>query len=83
LLVAILATGTLAFTGHAYEEMAADKLTEVDVRNTLRGGTVRPGEFANGTWRYRVETQMMAAVVAFRSETYAVVVTAWRFKNRK
>lgn len=78
LLVAIFATGTLSFTKHAQEEMAKDNLTEIDVRNTLRGGTARPGELVSGTWRYRVETARMAAVVAFRSETHAVVVTAWR-----
>ena len=38
-------------------------------------------ELERGTWRYRVETQRMAAVVAFRAETHAVVVTAWRFKS--
>jgi hypothetical protein len=81
LLVSLLATGTLSFTKHAYEEMAKDNLTEIDVRNTLRGGTVRPGELVNGTWRYRMETSRMAAVVTFRSATHAVVVTAWRFKT--
>jgi hypothetical protein len=35
LLVALLATGILSFTRHAYEEMAKDNLTEIDVRNTL------------------------------------------------
>lgn len=80
LLVAILARGVLSFTKHAYEEMANDKLTEIDVRNTLRGGKARSGEMERGTWRYRVETSRMAAVVAFRSESHAVVVTTWRFK---
>lgn len=70
LLVALLAAGLLSFTKHAYEEMAKDNLTEIDVRNTLRGGTVRPGELVN-----------MAAVVTFRSATHAIVVTAWRFKT--
>jgi hypothetical protein len=78
LLVAILGEGILAFTRHAYEEMAKDDLTEVDVRNTLKGGAARPGELVSGTWRYRVETNRMAAVVAFRSATHVVVVTAWR-----
>lgn len=81
LLVELRATGILSFTKHAYEEMAKDNLTEIDVRNTLRGGTVRPGELVSGTWRYRVETSRMAAVVTFRSATHAVVVTAWRFKT--
>ena len=81
LLVGLLSEGTLAFTKHAYDEMANDKLTEIDVRNTLRGGTIRPGELVSGTWRYRAETNRMAAVVAFRSASHAVVVTAWRFKG--
>jgi hypothetical protein len=81
LLVRLLATGILAFTKHAYEEMAKDNLTEIDVRNTLRGGRVRPGELVSGTWRYRVETSRIAAVVTFRAAAHAVVVTAWRFKT--
>jgi hypothetical protein len=67
LLLAMLSGGLLAFSKHAYEEMAKDNLTEVDVRNTLRAGTVRPGELERGTWRYRVETSRMAAVVTSRS----------------
>jgi hypothetical protein len=81
LIVAILASGTLSFSKHAYEEMEKDNLTEVDVRNTLRSGIVRPGELEKGSWRYRVETSRMAAVITFRSQDYAVVVTAWRLKN--
>jgi hypothetical protein len=81
LLVVVLAKGVLSFTKHAYEEMANDNLTEIDVRNALRAGAARPGEMERGTWRYRVETSRMAAVVAFRSELHAVVVTAWRFKT--
>ncbi|HEX3481609.1 MAG TPA: DUF4258 domain-containing protein [Kofleriaceae bacterium] len=81
LLVSLLAAGTLAFTKHAYEEIAKDNLTEIDVRNTLKGGMARPGELVSGTWRYRVETSRMAAVVTFRSATHAIVVTAWRFRT--
>ena len=76
LLVELLAGWILSFTKHASEEMGKDNLTEIDVRNTLRGGTVRPGELVRGTWRYRVETSRMAAVVTFRSATHALVVTA-------
>ena len=82
LLVAILETGTLGFSKHALEEMAKDALTEVDVRNVLRGGTAREGELISGTWRYRVETKRIAVVITFRSDTWSVVVTAWRFKER-
>lgn len=82
LLEAIMKQGKLAFSGHALDEMKKDDLTEVDVRNTLRGGVVKPGEPLAATYRYRVETSRMAAVVAFRSETHAVVVTAWRIQSR-
>lgn len=81
LLVKILSTGLLAFTKHAQEEIAKDNLTEVDIRNTLRAGTARPGELECGTYRYRVMTTRIAAVVAFRSDTHAVVVTAWRLRS--
>ncbi len=53
-------------------------MTTVDAVNVLRGGVVRPGEFENGTWRYRVQTRRMTVVVAFRSTTELTVVTAWR-----
>lgn len=58
--------------------MLADDLTTVDCENVLRGGVVRPGEYEHGTWRYRVETSRVTVVVAFRSESEIVIVTAWR-----
>ncbi len=58
--------------------MAKDGLAEIDVVNVLRGGVVEPGEWENGSWRYRVRTSRIAVVAAFRSETMLVVVTAWR-----
>lgn len=74
----ILQTGRFTYTKHSKEEMSADRLTTVDCENVLRGGVVRPGEYENGTWRYRVETSRVTVVVAFRSENELVVVTAWR-----
>ncbi len=74
----ILQAGRLTYSRHAKEEMLADRLTTVDCENVLRGGVVRPGEFEQGTRRYRVETSRVAVVVAFRSEQELVVVTAWR-----
>lgn len=78
LLRRVLQNGMLVFTGHARREMANDGLAEIDVRNALRGGHVDFEEEVSGTWRYRVKTQRMVVGVAFRSETEAVVVTAWR-----
>ncbi len=72
--------GTINFSKHGREEMTKDRLEEIDVVNVLRGGTVEPGEWEHGSWRYRVRTARMAVVVAFRSKTLLVVVTAWRFQ---
>ena len=78
LLREILASGILTFSGHAKNEMAKDNLTEVDVRNTLKGGRPQAGEFENRSWRYGILTSKIGVVIAFRAETWAVVVTAWR-----
>lgn len=80
LIVPSLKDGTINFSKHGREEMTKDRLEEIDVVNVLRGGTVEPGEWEHGSWRYRVRTARMAVVVAFRSKTLLVVVTAWRFQ---
>lgn len=77
----IIENGSLSFSRHAEEEMVKDELTMVDTTNVLRGGVVDPGEFENGSWRYRVRTARIAVIVAFRSEAELRVVTAWRFKS--
>lgn len=76
----ILLTGQVTFSRHALEEMVADDLTTVDCENILRAGVIRPPEFERGTWRYRVETNRMAIVIAFRSRREFIMVTAWRKK---
>jgi hypothetical protein len=77
----ILQSGRFTYSRHAKEEMLADDMTTVDCENVLRGGVVQPPDFEKGSWRYRVETSRMAVVVAFRSSTELVVVTAWRVKR--
>jgi hypothetical protein len=71
-------TGTVSFSEHACDEMETDNLIPNDVINTLRAGIVEPGELEKRTYRYRVSTGIMFAVIAFRSATHLVVVTAWR-----
>jgi hypothetical protein len=79
---------------HARKEMEKDGLTDVDAVNVLRGGTVREGEFENGSWRHRVETQRMVFVVTFDpepekmptaeesvDELELVIVTGWRLSR--
>ena len=78
LIRAILKSGRFTYSKHAKDEMLADDLTMVDCENVLRGGVVRPGEREHGTWRYRVETNKITVVIAFRSERELVVVTASR-----
>ena len=74
----ILVCGEVVSSRHAVDEMAKDDLTLVDCINVLRAGVVGPAELERGTWRYRVHTRQVSVVVAFRSETRMVVVTAWR-----
>jgi len=71
--------GRVTYSRHARAEMAKDDLTELEVTNVLRGGRItEPAEQEKGTWRYRVHTNTLWVVVAFRSETELVVVTVWR-----
>jgi hypothetical protein len=81
LLIQILETGRVEFSPHALQEMAADHLSNAEVVAVLRGGVVEPAEFVRDSWRYRVRAAAVYAVVAFRSETWTVVVTAWRRKR--
>lgn len=82
LLKRILGERDTGFSQHARDEMEADDLAEPDIANTLRCGLVGDGELINGTWRYRVETERIGVVVAFRGEAEAIIVTAWRKKAR-
>jgi hypothetical protein len=74
----LLEVGTISYSPHAEQEMAADDLTMVDCTNVLRGGVVAPPEWERGSWRYCVRTARMCVVVAFRSPTHLRIVTAWR-----
>jgi hypothetical protein len=79
LLSQILKTGSLAYWKHAEDQMTERNLTKNDVLNVLRGGHItEPGEWEGASWRYRVHTDRMCAVVAFADLTHAAVVTAWR-----
>jgi hypothetical protein len=78
----ILKSGRFTYSRHALEEILADDLTTLDCENILQGGVVRPPDFEKGSWRYRVETNRMAVVIAFRSSDELVVITAWRVKPR-
>ena len=76
----ILKEGLYAFSGHAEQEMEKEKppLTQPDCVNVLRGGAYEPGEWENGSWRYRAHTARITVVITFRSKTELLVVTAWR-----
>ena len=71
-------SGVVTPSSHALQEMQNDGLTMVDCTNVLRGGWSEPGEWENGSWRYRVRTSRICVVIAFRSETKLAIVTAWR-----
>ncbi|HET9950183.1 MAG TPA: hypothetical protein VFS09_00160 [Candidatus Eisenbacteria bacterium] len=75
-----LKRGIVVTSVHARQEMESDAVTYFDCVAVLRSGIVRPGELERGTWRYRVETRRVVVVIAFRSESKLVIVTAWRVK---
>lgn len=81
LLLQIVESGRVEFSPHALPKMQKHKVTEGQAIQVLRGGLVEPAEFENGSWRYRVRASKTYAVVSFRSETWTVVVTAWRVKR--
>jgi hypothetical protein len=61
--------------------VAKDGMTTVDAENIIRGGRCESFDLIGGTWRYRFTTDKMTAVIAFRSKTEMVLVTAWRKKT--
>jgi hypothetical protein len=76
----ILEHGTFVVSKHAEQELAKDHLSSVDAVNILRAGACVSFDLVSGSWRYRFGTAKITVVVAFRSETELVVVTAWRMK---
>jgi len=78
----ILEHGLTSIRGHVLDEMKKEKppLTQVDVTNVIRAGAYQAPEMEKGTWRYRIHTQRIAVVIAFRSERELRAVTAWRFR---
>ncbi len=81
LILEVLKSGRFTYSRHARDEITKDNMTMLDCENVLRGGVVRPGEYENWSWRYRVETDRMAVIICFRSSTELVLVTAWRKKK--
>lgn len=83
LILDILANGEVTFSNHALDEMGREDpdITEEEAFAVLRGGIVEPAEFRSGSWRYRVRAMGVYVVIAFRSETRAKVVTAWRVRR--
>jgi hypothetical protein len=80
----ILESGRLAVTKHARKRMKERDLTLTDVENTIRCGAVRgkPESTVQGMFKYRFETNRMAAIVMFRSEDEMLIWTAFRFEGR-
>lgn len=76
----ILVTGVVAFVPHSLEAMKDDRLGKVDILSALRAGIVEHADFERGSWRYRVRSQRIVVVVAFRSSTQLRVVTVWRIR---
>lgn len=75
----LLRDEAVSWSTHAVQELSKDNMTMVDADNVLRCGRItKEPELEKGTYRYRVETERMCVVVAFRSRTEMRIVTAWR-----
>lgn len=82
LIHAIARSGDVGWGDHAIKALAARKLQTPDCVNVLRCGSVADhADLEHGTWRYRIQTNRICVVVAFRSDTELSVVTAWRVKG--
>ncbi|MFP5492104.1 MAG: DUF4258 domain-containing protein [Bacteriovoracia bacterium] len=69
----------ISFSKHALEEMKNDNLKTGDILNVLKAGKIYDApEFENGSYRYRIQTQKITVVIAFRKPNHVVIVTAWR-----
>ena len=70
----------VSFSRHSIEELKKDGLTTVDAWNVLKGTAKihQDGEFENGSYRYRLETNFILLVVVFWPDGKGIVViTAW------
>jgi len=74
----------IRFSRHALEELKNDSLIVSDILNVIRSPAARivgEGEYERGSFRYRLETNRIAVLIAFDSPVSFVVVTAWRKKS--
>jgi hypothetical protein len=69
----------VSFTRHAREQMRERDLKSGDVLNVLKAGKIMSvPDFINGSFRYRVQTNKITVVLAFKKPNHVVVITAWR-----
>jgi hypothetical protein len=77
--------GQVRFSSHSLRELLNDDLTTVDAWNVLKSPDAKvlmEGEFQNGSFRYRLETNNILVVVAFQEDGKGLsIVTAWRKKG--
>ena len=77
--------GMTRFSSHAKKELMDDDLNQVDAINVILSADARihkEPDFEHGSYRYCIETQRIAVVVAFSSDDAMTVVTAWRKKGK-
>lgn len=73
----IVESGVVVFSGHALQRMSERGIGEVRIYNALRNGWVEGCDLIEGSWRYRLVARKLRVVVAFDSETKAIVISTW------
>ena len=82
--------GSVAKTKHYRDELAAEKLEDIDAAWVLRMGTVYnepEHDIRSGKWRYRVEGKTpsdvwLGIVFTFDAEDGAILITAFSVRER-
>lgn len=79
LIRSIRESGDIALSGEARKRMLERGVSAIEIDHALRAGVVDPGEYANGSWRYRISSHQICVVVSFDSAVELIVVTTWRW----
>lgn len=68
-----------SYGNHFRKRLLERRMSLGDILNVLHGGWIlMEGEFENGEWRYRVETERMAVVITFLDNVHIRLITCWR-----
>lgn len=76
----------IVFSGHALKELKNDDLDRMDAINVIMSPSAKISkepEYANGSWRYRIETKNICVVITFvEKPSGIIVVTVFKIERK-